>query len=387
MSSANNNNELIEGFIQFTIEVGSRRVKTHKTYRESLIPFSKFIEKRGKSLITVESCDIFAWRDDLVRRNYKSNTLQLRFVVVKRFYKWLHHCGLVANNPYPAFLTWEGEEDKPKLVPTPSDIFRIRMLNRSSSLEHASLFEVLLSSGLRENEARQLRACDVNFDAIPTDKETGSPSLYCGGTLSITRKEMVLKSSGRNTYISSIAAKLLKMMMAKNGIEIGSRVPLFPLGVNGIGKRLSVIGKVVYKGRDMTQNLAVKERDVRSAGFSDLDVDSLGVSESMKRLIRNRQKSESDLPDYAREQRLKEFPVEKKFQQLHAHALRHSFTCIMYFRNYHGEDSNMERLRQMLGHSSVRSTTIYLTNLDLIKSDSEWVRLMLGKPTDWIGAR
>ena len=386
MSKTPSNTDLIKEFLDFTWERGSRSNNTERTYRNALKKIANFLLRRDRNFTSMTKDDILEWRNELERIGYRSNTMALRFNVLKRFCRWMHYIGHLNSNPYPQFISWENDEQKPKLVPKPSDIFKIRMLNRNALLGSAAMLEMILSSGLRDGEVRQVRACDIDFEYRPIDSLTGKQSLYCGGKITLMKSGMVLKSKSKTTYISKIAAELLLRVMEKHGIKLGSRVPLFPMSENGCRTRMYKIGSVVYKGRINKQLIKAKEQDIRSAGFTDIDVDSLDVSEAIKRQIAKRQAKENKLPEKQKKYREGKFPVETKFQWLHPHSLRHSFTCIMYHRNYHGERANMERLRQMLGHASITTTTIYLTELELIQSDAVWKRLMLGKRGDWIAA-
>ena len=386
MSKTPSNTDLIKEFLDFTWERGSRSNNTERTYRNALKKIANFLLRRDRNFTSMTKDDILEWRNELERIGYRSNTMALRFNVLKRFCRWMHYIGHLNSNPYPQFISWENDEQKPKLVPKPSDIFKIRMLNRNALLGSAAMLEMILSSGLRDGEVRQVRACDIDFEYRPIDSLTGKQSLYCGGKITLMKSGMVLKSKSKTTYISKIAAELLLRVMEKHGIKLGSRVPLFPMSENGCRTRMYKIGSVVYKGRINKQLIKAKEQDIRSAGFTDIDVDSLDVSEAIKRQIAKRQAKENNLPEKQKKYREGKFPVETKFQWLHPHSLRHSFTCIMYHRNYHGERANMERLRQMLGHASITTTTIYLTELELIQSDAVWKRLMLGKRGDWIAA-
>ena len=386
MSKTPSNTDLIKEFLDFTWERGSRSNNTERTYRNALRKITDFLLRRDRNLTSMTKDDILEWRNELERIGYSSNTMALRFNVLKRFCRWMHYIGHLNSNPYPQFISWENDEQKPKLVPKPSDIFKIRMLNRNALLGSAAMLEMILSSGLRDGEVRQVRACDIDFEYRPIDSLTGKQSLYCGGKITLMKSGMVLKSKSKTTYISKIAAELLLRVMEKHGIKLGSRVPLFPMSENGCRTRMYKIGSVVYKGRINKQLIKAKEQDIRSAGFTDINVDSLDVSEAIKRQIAKRQAKENNLPEKQKKYREGKFPVETKFQWLHPHSLRHSFTCVMYHRNYHGERANMERLRQMLGHASITTTTIYLTELELIQSDAVWKRLMLGKRGDWIAA-
>ena len=386
MSKTPSNTDLIKEFLDFTWERGSRSNNTERTYRNALKKIANFLLRRDRNLTSMTKDDILEWRNELERIGYSSNTMALRFNVLKRFCRWMHYIGHLNSNPYPQFISWENDEQKPKLVPKPSDIFKIRMLNRNALLGSAAMLEMILSSGLRDGEVRQVRACDIDFEYRPIDSLTGKQSLYCGGKITLMKSGMVLKSKSKTTYISKIAAELLLRVMEKHGIKLGSRVPLFPMSENGCRTRMYKIGSVVYKGRINKQLIKAKEQDIRSAGFTDINVDSLDVSEAIKRQIAKRQAKENNLPEKQKKYREGKFPVETKFQWLHPHSLRHSFTCVMYHRNYHGERANMERLRQMLGHASITTTTIYLTELELIQSDAVWKRLMLGKRGDWIAA-
>ena len=386
MSKTPSNTDLIKEFLDFTWERGSRSNNTERTYRNALKKIANFLLRRDRNFTSMTKDDILEWRNELERIGYRSNTMALRFNVLKRFCRWMHYIGHLNSNPYPQFISWENDEQKPKLVPKPSDIFKIRMLNRNALLGSAAMLEMILSSGLRDGEVRQVRACDIDFEYRPIDSLTGKQSLYCGGKITLMKSGMVLKSKSKTTYISKIAAELLLRVMEKHGIKLGSRVPLFPMSENGCRTRMYKIGSVVYKGRINKQLIKAKEQDIRSAGFTDIDVDSLDVSEAIKRQIAKRQAKENNLPEKQKKYREGKFPVETKFQWLHPHSLRHSFTCVMYHRNYHGERANMERLRQMLGHASITTTTIYLTELELIQSDAVWKRLMLGKRGDWIAA-
>lgn len=365
-------------FLQYCLDNAADSPSTIRTYQQAL---TKWIDWCDGSSITdirdADKQDFTMYRDYLIGNGFKLKSVQLFMTVVKRFYSWMEFEDMIEFSKYPKMLTIKGDNAKPTLVPTPDQIFKVRRKCRGITLREAMAFEVLLSTGMRVSEFLQIRACDVDFGDHPHDKEFDAPSPFFCGSISIDRDIHVTKGDNtRKVYLSNIAAKLLKANMDKEGIKEGGMVPIFMWSKPSLEKWLQKMGRGVFgKVSDDTPERTVGLRDLTE---KDLE----GLDPKLKRKVMRRQKTEANMPQHEQKGRKRNG---KKSRKLHAHALRHSFTCIMFYRNYFGERQSEDRLRVLLGHSKFTTTFLYLKKIDMLHDDDTWRRLVFGRSYDWPG--
>jgi site-specific recombinase XerD len=386
---ANKDHKFIQPWLQFVKNEGTSAFNTLKTYRIAIRQWIDWYHSKENAFDVREANkhDIRSYRDYMKNIGRRTNTIALKLKVVELFYDWMELVDHIENNPFPSIISKKGDVDAKRiLVLEPSSIFKIRKLWHSK-FKLALPFELLLSSGLRVSEFLALRACDIDFDEHPIDLSTGKISEYTGGAIHIDTRVHIAKSNkSRTTYISKIAARILQQYMDVHGIREGSNIPIFPYDVSSIGRYMcEVSATYIEKKREEVAHLRP-----RSTRHTDIDLNEHeGLSEEMRKKIAKMQAStvHSSKDDNIGEttRRHEQVTSGAVVRDLHAHALRHTFACNMYHRNYHGDRHSEMRIIKMLGHSIVTTTLKYLTKLDLISSDDQWRRIMLGRPTDWIG--
>lgn len=360
---------------------------TEKSYRDALNVFRGWLKTNSLTIFTVEKKGMIKFRDFL-EENFKGATPKHRIGIVKRFFKWMELEGKIEFSPVPELLTSGGSRGKPHLVPIPNEIFRIRSQAGPVRVDRAMAFEMLLSTGMRADEFKQIRVCDIEFDKRPTDLELHRKSPFFVGSIYLDEDKVDIKNNlSRRVWINRIAMRLLITWMRKNGIKPSHDVPLFVLSDSAFSKWFRETGAVVYGDPIKEAADAVKEGkkvtiekfDERFRDLSDINLNSmLDVSEKIRKKIEKKQQKEA----------AKSISKEKKKEKrknivLHPHALRHSFTCINYYRNPYGEKRQSDRLRTLLGHTAFRTTFTYLKDLDLVEDDKTWVRLQIGRQEDW----
>lgn len=258
----------------------------------------------------------------------------------------------------------------------PETIFEMRQII-GVRLRTAMLIEMLLSSGMRYSEAEQVRPCDIMFSDSPIDISTGKPSMYVGGTIALKRESKSIKNdSSRVVYISKLARRLIYQYMDRNGLRSDSRVPLYPFSRQVFDDDANVL-------KDAIPELQTKDYVVRKMGTKSMDDFSLTGDESPE-LIQSLEKKVEKYNNFSGPaDPLSSRDIIERERGLYPHKLRHSFACFQYYRTYYGEQRSTGRVSDMLGHGSRETTTVYLTQIDAIKSMKEWERLWIGLTSDW----
>jgi len=266
------NEYIIEMFLDYKVRehsVVKATVNLHKTGLEQFLDFITRTyggddKKKDDSLdlrcvTRKQIVDYKMHLEDIGRRH---DTVKTRLKSVRLLYEWLAKENHIKDSPYPNQIIIRGNEAKPKLVPTPKQIFFMRM--KSVPLEKALAIEILLSTGMRSGEFRQVRMCDIKFRERPIDRETTMPSNFVVATISISKE--VSRVKGKNTrdvYVSKIAGRILRRYMEKFGIKENSATPLFPFAKSTLNEWFSKIGENVFKGN----NILIDEEERLSSFF------------------------------------------------------------------------------------------------------------------------
>lgn len=332
---------------------------------------------------------ISQYRDYLNTLRYRRKSIELKLRAVKSFLQFCVDFKHLIDSPFPQYINLRGKPAMPHLVPTPQEIFRIRLRDKVM-LSGATLFELCLSTGMREGEVMQTYASDLNFEDRPFDMETKRPSQYFVGSILLKQTTHATKNSmPRKVYFSYMASILLKRHLHQNGIRREERVPIYPWSDSYLQDMIRMLGQGIIERNssdlstgNSTENSSQDAGQQRERGFTELDVNDLNVSEEFKKLIARRQGEEESIESYKRQASQ---PIRRKKRQLHPHALRHAFTNFCYYRSPLGTRQDEHNLRILMGHSGPTSTLSYLKTLPLIQDDTTWNRLWMGKPDDWMG--
>ena len=373
----------IEDFLTHLVKDLNRAASTKKGYRTRLMDFYRFIiaSYSVTDLAEVKQQFIIDYKAQLEGQGWARNSVANYLKTIRKFYKWMAKDGRIDGSPYPEDVVVRPTESKPKVVPTPEEIFKIRR-KREVPLSNIAAFELMLSTGMRVGELKQLRVEDITWDDRPMDLETKELSESCLGSIIADPSVSVHKGKkSRKLYMSIIAAKMTRKYIAKLGLPLDSPLPLFPYTTQAIEAWFEMLGNDV-----ITKPLEQRATTDRTPGYQDVDLDQYkGISDSFKKKIAKKQAKEDgqDHLDKHANRRVRR----RTRIKLHPHAMRHTFTCAQYYRNFFGERQNTTRLMQMLGHASMTMTFSYLLRLDLVHDDKTWERLWRGKITDWMNPK
>jgi integrase len=371
--------ELLDLWTKDMIVVANRARNTIKTYRKMMIYFCRYINGLGKELSNIEATDIVDYLKLLVE-NREASYQTISFSTLKSFYDWMFSTERMKNR----IMLSVTNPVRPKrvvqqYVPSFPELMKMRTRLGSREIRVATMFELLLTSGLRDNELAQLRVGDIKFGVSVNDLETKRQSVYCGGKIEILIDRMNVKyGSNHTTYFSVLAGKLLKKHIQHYGLS-DPRMPLFPWAEST--RRLDLESAlnefVISSGNDITE---------RKHGFKDLvsEIDSIpGVSNQFKKLIQKRaRQSDTEVTRLGATPRDMKQIKAKKYSA-HQHCFRRAFTCIQYYRSYYGSMRDLAAIKSFLGHTNLEAMSNYLLELNLITDRSQWNMIMLGKPGDY----
>jgi len=320
---------------------------------------------------------------DIARTTRKSpwsrSTCQGAVIILRTFFHWCKRNQKISDDfafpPLDAFALPKKVFSQP-IVVKPETLFGMRQLT-GVRLDMACCVEMAISSGMRSpSELFSLRANQIQFDKHPFDISTGKPSVYTGGMIALNPVSQQIKySRPRIVFFSKIAGRMLRKYMQLQNIPETSNAYLFPFA--DLGNTLDVFIEAFpeLQSKEITTALDAQENAAELEGFEQMP-DSLKRRQERAMARKNRFRYGINP--------LENKEVRTKIKQLHWHAFRHTFTCYQFYRNYYGEQHNVERLRVMLGHHDETELLTYLTQLSLINSQREWEQIHIGRPTDWM---
>lgn len=376
--------EIIQQFIDYNVEYYSWSAHTVRYYTYLLGTFSVFLDNKGSSLTHAQPQWFVEYRNMLMAEGYRNASIATNLAVLSSFYKWccLPSIGYTEHNLMPQI-----EYERPSKVPviniTAKDIFAIRAAQHAKNTLEVAYFETLISSGMRRGEADAIRWCDIDLDHGVYDYELQRKSPYVGAKINLSAGMGIrIKRGGgkaRVTFISKLALKMLFLHAKQVGVSTESNIPIFAVLPNDKQRVINTMCNRAVLPRKPIANVT-KER---KPGFLDLDVDTLDAPESHKKKIRELQKKELELR--------KKFP--KRAQMMHIepnrrasvypHLLRHFFASCQYYRNYFGNRHDAVTVRDMLGHSTITISNVYLQSGNHIENDRQWKQVMLGNGLDY----
>lgn len=323
------------------------------------------------------------YNDYLASKKLRKESINALLAPVRMVYKWFEAEGWISKSQVP-MLSNKGQAARSILVPAYDQIVKIRR-RPGQALYKIAWFEMMLCCGLRVGETVQVRACDIDWDSPPEDRELQCTSPWFVATLRLDPQVHELKRPvARACYISKLAGKLIQMHMTMNRIPPDSKIPLFPYSPDMTSRYISEAGHTFFGSGSVKDKpkKAAKERMFSYGDLTEEDLACLAPGIRQKIIDRQKQAERSGLRATDGAAR-----VEIGFEDrpLHAHALRHFFCCAMWYRSPQGERNNGERLTRLLGHSSLTQKELYLSKLDVLTNDRQWQRIFGGSPTDYIG--
>lgn len=385
----------VSPFLQYLVDTINASLKTVKNYAWALGSFNRFLNAfypTVADLQFVEREHIIAFKVFMERKGRSANSVRVSFAAMKRFYSYLLEEGIIDRMPFPSKLTTMTTVTDVVYIPPVEKIFLCRK-NRRVRARSAAFFEFALSTGMRVHEVRCVRMDNIDWNAIPYDKETGSPSKFFKGKVTLPAREHRLKGKQtRICWLSNIARRVVLQYVSRSGVPLNSRFPLFPMREKHADMYLYDATKGVLptsaggqqKGYKPLVEIDANDKP-RVLGYTDItDEEIKGQSMSAQFLASLRQSREHANRDAPIERQATLHTKRKKIW-FHSHMLRYMFTNAIYYRNMYGERINFERLKELLGHSGNFSnmTMHYLKSLDFIQDDETWERLYNGKPQDW----
>lgn len=346
------------------------------------------------------------------------STYRLQENVISTYYKWLRR-NVEDDVIYIRMVDSLRSKSLLDAISDPTNIFAIPIVEitslrntRNVSLVDALAFELLLSTGIRQGEAFQLQARDINLDETCHDIETDMPSLYFRGSVSLHRRSIKIKnaSSRRKVYMSMLARELMIRWFRFRGIKPGSSEAIFTSIKNNFVCNFKKIHPTFYI--DMIKKYkphlhAIQESQGQLKGLQDymsqLDKDDASevkpeselsqeetIEESFKRRnISGKFRQALSMQKASADEKIGDIVISREYSSLWTHYMRYISGMLIYYRSQNGSRFNLEELRRHLGHSpgSLTALTVYTTNTKYIESDVEWERAFRYTKLGWIEAR
>lgn len=136
------------------LELAGHSVSTQRIYLAAVCAFATF---RGRALADMDQDDVRAWIYELLARGLSAQRLRQHFSALKFLYsRTLGRPGVTS------FLSWPKDERRLQVVLTAQDV--ARLLRGLLEPKYRVFFTLLYATGLRLNEACQLRTDDIDAE-------------------------------------------------------------------------------------------------------------------------------------------------------------------------------------------------------------------------------
>lgn len=208
-------------------------------YRDTVVPFVRFLSKFVQSLDEVQPVHIRQWILHKKRQGIKSQTLHNAYRIPKMFWQWAIREGLTNNDPFKAVDRPKPERKvRPALTMEQVDaILHACDGNDWQSKRNRALILTLLDTGLRLRECLSLTVADAQKDHMLIRGKGGKQRLVC---LSPDTRLAIKRYLLACPYPLSDSSPLwwtTKGAMTKNGAQriisaIGKRAGVSPLGAH-----------------------------------------------------------------------------------------------------------------------------------------------------------
>ena len=204
-------------FVSLVVEGKSKG--TLLQYRRSIHKLLDFV---GKSCLTVNANDIRAWLGKMKLSGVKNVTLSNQYHNVSTFFRWMRVEKIRAEDPCEAVGSIKVPKEEKKAFSSDE----IDTIRSACDIQERAIVEVLLSSGLRNNELCNLEVRDVDFDSMVLKVRNGK-----GG-------------KDRTTFISPVCKKHLLIYLGQKKRESAY---VFSKDYDGTGYSTGGIGGILRK--------------------------------------------------------------------------------------------------------------------------------------------
>lgn len=398
---ANSERYLIEEALTWLSSQTTNSYRTKKEYRRLLVIFFTWLEeKRGDlSIFAVGRDELDDYIDTYVVRGASQGRISIAVLAIKAVFRYLETKRLHIGHDkwWPTQLPGHKAQPSIRTVPNFHQIMAIRHhIATKLELTTATVFECLLSSGLRREEFVQLKVKDINFQPDLIDNSLGFASPYIGASARLDPRFIRTKKMRyRQVYFSKLATKLMIKYMHALGITNQPDSYLFPW----TGK--AVMDHIHRAGANI-RNLYV-ENTLGLLGTINSDktpgIDSIMPPTVAPPLTEGRQ-DQKRIEMFRRAQASRAARDEKKDEHyaktegkrmenlklqkmLSPHCLRHTFGCMMFYRDYYGGRRDINAIKALLGHGNFGTTMLYIEQFNVLSSDREFERVMLGGMRDY----
>lgn len=204
-------------FVSLIIEGKSK--KTLYQYERSI---SRLLDFVGKRCLTINANDILAWLGSMKLSGSKNVTLSNQYHNVSTFFRWMRVEKIREDDPCEAVGSIKVQKEEKKAFSSDE----IDTIRSACDIQERAIVEVLLSSGLRNNELCNLEVRDVDFDSMVLKVRNGK-----GG-------------KDRTTFISPVCKKHLLIYLGQKKRESAY---VFSKDYDGTGYSTGGIGGILRK--------------------------------------------------------------------------------------------------------------------------------------------
>jgi len=313
----------------------TRSPKTWKTYGEHLYEFFAFAEDNGIAWDTANEREIAAWRDSMLERGNKNQTVNDRLRCLHRFYEWAARSKLTVSVPFsreavtvsrsPAFLAHVDASggkviSSELMLPTQRRLPKFLHVDRAIQFLDALMPKrlrlmgyVMLLTGMRREEVAEL-----DYRVLPNP--AGQPE---NRALDMVLDPALTKTKGN------------KLRTVKVPYQLAQALYFYFTWERPVLER----AYLARYGKETTRLFMSQDGELLS-----VNAVTVAFNEASKRVG----------------------------IKCHPHMLRHTFGTYEFIRMSakKGKERALMWVRDRLGHSSIVTTEIYVDMADVVKNDT-----------------
>lgn len=156
----------LDAFLDYLKYERNASVHTIGSYRQDLVQFASYIEKKGRNLKDIDNVEIRGFLAVLHEMKQKKSTIGRKLASLRSFLQFCLKKGWINDNPAKIVSTPKQEKHVPSFLSEEetAEFLDLPSGNRPLDLRDKSILELLYATGIRVGELVGIDVEDVNFE-------------------------------------------------------------------------------------------------------------------------------------------------------------------------------------------------------------------------------
>lgn len=397
------NGNLLNKFYEYLATAGQSPQRTKETYTYGLTKFNAWCLGHNLSFFDVTRKEMRAFQTFLFDNHLRPNSVRTILQSIKvMYYYMIDELECIDKCPLPHKIKVKRFSGEATYTPDAKELIQMRLRITDSLrsyvrtkrlhlkrikivLAKATLFELILSTGMSISEARYIRISDLNFKGRVRDEITNYESEFIRGSIFLDPAQIrVKKRTKRTVFLTPLCVKLLRTHIKHSfGLTLAENqnsecnLPMFPWNTRQLRRWIEEVGQPVLGDKKVEK---INDKFYRDINLSKLDdpktAENVNLPTKMKNILKRNQERARKEGQYA-DRVDNETNYRKRRIILFPHAIRHVHACVMFHRDWRGHRKDFLYIRDLMGHKSKEMTLEYMVRSGVVRDDREWRQLFL----------